>query len=174
MQVVDIEKIVSELYEHMSNRFYGKYKATVADNNDPDNSAKLVLKVPDVYGEEDSPWALPCLPAGKEHGFVVLPQNGENVWAEFCGGNPSIPIWSGGWWSKNELPSPGGIQTRVFVTPKGHKIIIDDEKDEMKLLHSEGAEISLTSDEIKLQIGGSKIVLSRDEVSINDGALQVK
>ena len=43
-------------------RFYGKYRGTVADNNDPLNKARLRLEVPDVLGEVTSGWALPCLP----------------------------------------------------------------------------------------------------------------
>ena len=52
-------------------RYYGKYRATVQDNQDPLAQARLMLQVPDVLGDVPTSWALPCLPAvGEADGRV--------------------------------------------------------------------------------------------------------
>ncbi|MBA4719440.1 MAG: hypothetical protein HRO68_10250 [Nitrosopumilus sp.] len=175
MSVQDYEKIMIKLYEELHSKHFGKYKGIVQKTDDPESRGRITVKGPDVYDDKDSPWALPSVPfAGKNHGVVLIPEKDDGVWIEFEAGDPARPIWSGGWWASDELPEPGGEKTRLLATSKGHKIIIDDEKDEMKLLHSDGAEISLTKDEIVLKVGDTKIVLNRQEVNINNGALQVK
>ena len=51
---------------------------------------------PDVLGEADTPWAMPCvtLPLSDDVGSG-LPEIGSNVWIEFEQGDPEYPIWSG-------------------------------------------------------------------------------
>jgi hypothetical protein len=39
-------------------------------------------------------------------GFWAIPPVGANVWIEFEGGDPSHPIWSGGFWELGEFPAP--------------------------------------------------------------------
>lgn len=62
----------------------------------------------------------------------------------------------------------------ILETPKGHKIVLGDENDELCLHHASGSEIRITSDEISLKIGSSQIVLRASEVNVNNGALVVK
>jgi len=84
-------------------RFIGKYRGVVTDNNDPQNRGRLKAKVPDVFGELESDWALPCAPySGKDVGFFILPPIGANVWMEFEHGSPDYPIWSGCFWAEGE------------------------------------------------------------------------
>ena len=89
-------------------RFYGKYRGTVVDNNDPLQLARLQVQVPDVLGALTTSWALPCLPvAGNEMGVFALPPVGANVWVEFEQGDPDFPIWTGGFWDDaGRPPSP--------------------------------------------------------------------
>ena len=170
-----IEQIAVEAAEFMRSRYFGKYRGLVRDVNDPENLGRIVAQVPEVYGDEDSPWALPAVPfAGKEHGFVVLPEVGDGVWIEFEAGYPSRPIWTGCWWASGELPAPGGAATRVLVTSGGHKVILDDDENKLQLLHSGGSEITMTNNEITLKIASTQIVLSASGVSINNGAFEVK
>lgn len=172
----DTERIIVEAAEYMRTRFFGKYRGIVQDNDDPENLGRIRASVPEVYGEDlDSPWALPCVPfAGDSHGLVLLPEVGDGVWIEFEAGDISMPIWTGFWWGSNEIPNPGSTQARVLVTSDGHKLIMDEQESEIKLIHSSGAELTMTETEITLKIESNQIKLSSSGVNINDGSFEVR
>ncbi len=171
----DMESLVVEAAEFIRDHYFGKYRGKVQDVNDPENLGRIVAQVPEVYGELNSPWAMPSVPfAGKNHGLVVLPEVDDGVWIEFEAGDISRPIWSGCWWASDEMPSSSGVQTRVLVTSGGHKLVLDDEKGKLQLLHSGGAEFTMTGDDITIKIGSSQITLSPSGVNINNGALEVR
>jgi uncharacterized protein involved in type VI secretion and phage assembly len=163
-------------------RFYGKYRGVVTENDDGDANrgkklGRIKAKVPDVFGDEESGWAMPCVPyAGKHVGTFLIPPKDAFVWIEFEHGDPDYPIWSGCFWGENEVPvsqySPDlkvvktGIGTIsvndsagkagvTVETTKGMKIVVDDN----------GIEITNGS--------GATVKLSQKQVSINDGALEV-
>lgn len=163
----DIEKIVVELAEYKGSCFFGKYRGTVENVNDKENLGRITAKVPDVYGEAVSPWALPSVPfAGKNHGLVVLPEKGDGVWIEFEAGDVSRPIWVGFWWSKKEMPKPGGSKTRILATSAGHKVILDDDKKSLQILHSNGSsKITMTNDG-KIVINGAKVVVEANDIEL--------
>jgi len=80
----------------MSVKYFGKYRGLVTDNRDPEQMGRIRARVPDVLGEADTPWAMPCvtLPLSDDVGSG-LPDIGSNVWIEFEQGDPEYPIWSG-------------------------------------------------------------------------------
>ena len=85
--------------------FYGKYRGVVTENKDPLMLGRIRATVPAVLGDRETGWALPCAPYGGDGvGFVFLPPNETNVWIEFEGGNPDLPIWSGCFWVTGEIP----------------------------------------------------------------------
>jgi len=169
------QRLLVELSELVRSRYFGKYRGVVKNVNDIENMGRIKAYVPEIYGEEESPWALPCVPfAGKNHGLVALPEEKDGVWIEFEGGDPSKPIWTGCWWGSEDMPDPGSPKTRVFVTSGGHKLILDDDQNKVQLLHSDGGKISISDSEIKLKIGSTQIVLSANGVSINNGSLEVR
>lgn len=89
----------------LDGRFFGKYRATVVDPNDPTGRGRLKVRAPAVMGEAEI-WALPCLPlAGPGMGLYLLPPAGAGVWVEFEAGDPSFPIWSGGFWGDGQAPT---------------------------------------------------------------------
>lgn len=175
MMTSDMEQKIVELAEFQRGRYFGKYRGLVQDVDDPENMGRIVAQVPEVYGQEYSPWALPSVPfAGKNHGFVALPEVGDGVWIEFEAGDLSRPIWTGCWWASGEMPASAGTKTRVLVTTAGHQLILDDKESKVQLLHSGGAEITLTDTEIKLKIGSTQLVLSATGVNINNGSFEVR
>ena len=172
---LNAESLLVEVAEYVRTRFFGKYRGLVRDVDDPEKLGRIVAQVPEVYGDVDSPWALPAVPfAGEKHGLVVLPEVEDGVWIEFEAGDISRPIWSGCWWAKEELPEPGAKAVRALVTSGGHKVVLDEEANKVQLLHPDGAELTMTDNDITLKIGSTKIVLSASGVSINTGALEVK
>ncbi len=169
------ERLLVEAAEYIRSRYFGKYRGLVRDVDDPENLGRIVAQVPEVYGGMDSPWALPAVPfAGDGHGLVVLPEVDDGVWIEFEAGDISRPVWSGCWWASGELPAPGAKAVRTLVTSGGHKFVLDDEAKKLQLLHSGGAELTMTDNDITLKIGATQIVLSASGVSVNNGALEVK
>lgn len=174
----DSERLLLEVADYVRNRYFGKYRGLVKEVGDGDNLGRIKAQVPEVYGENDdalSPWALPCVPlAGQDHGLVLLPEVDDGVWIEFEAGDISRPIWTGCWWADGELPAPGAPRVRALVTTTGHKLVLNDEDNKVQLLHADGAELTMSDNEITLKIGSTKIVLSSRGVSVNNGALEVR
>lgn len=101
-------------------RFHGIYRGKVHNVNDPTKKGRLQIKVPQVNGDGELDWALPCFPyltqtpgldatatPDATHGHPVvgktkkitlrLPRRGDPVWVMFEAGNPDRPVWLGTW-----------------------------------------------------------------------------
>jgi uncharacterized protein involved in type VI secretion and phage assembly len=169
-----LERLVVDVTEQVRKRFYGKYRGIVTDVADPDQLGRIRAKVPEVLAEEDSPWALPCVPyAGKSHGVVWLPEVDDGVWIEFEAGDPARPIWCGGWWGNADLSDTANTKVRAFVTTNGHRIVVDEDQDVITVEHSGGGKVEITSNDMTLESGSGKVVLSAGGVDVNSGALKV-
>jgi type VI secretion system (T6SS) baseplate-like injector VgrG len=118
--------------ERHADRFYGKYRGLVVDNEDPLKIGRLTALVPEVLGEVTSGWALPCAPyAGTGAGLYAIPMVGAGVWIEFEAGDTSRPIWSGAWWSPGEVPmdeqsTPSEPTRKVLRSDLGLLVSLDD------------------------------------------------
>ena len=179
----EMEQLALEVSEYMRTRYFGKYRGIVKEVGEGDDLGKIKAEIPEVYGRGEreeggrviSPWALPCVPfAGPNHGFVVLPEVDDGVWIEFEAGDPSRPIWTGCWWADGDMPEPAGRETPVWITSGGHKVVLDDRDNKLQLLHSGGAELTMTDNDITLKIGQTQIVLSSSGVNVNNGAFEVR
>ena len=130
---------------------YGKYRAFVIDNNDPEKRGRLRLYIPSVLGDAETGWALPCFPfgGGPSYGWFAVPEKDAQVWAEFEEGDISRPIWTGVFWPREEdVPADAAKSpptTRIFQTPSGHIMQFDDETGEesFRLFHPREAEITI-------------------------------
>jgi hypothetical protein len=162
--------------------YYGKYRGSVVDNNDPMVMGRLQVSVP-ALGLANA-WALPCFPfTGDQAGAWMIPSPATGVWVEFEQGDIDYPIWSGCWYgSAAEVPplvreaSPGappivlqtGGQTTVMLSdapgPTGGIL----------LQTPTGGRISISDDGIILSNGkGATITLVGPTVTLNEGALVV-
>jgi len=83
------------------NRFFGKYRATVNDNLDPNRLGRCRLLIPEVYGGEVTDWAYPVNNA--IFGMAFVPPINGRVWAEFEAGDLNRPLYSMACYA-----SPGG------------------------------------------------------------------
>ena len=161
-------------------RFYGKYRAFVQDNQDPETRGRLRLRVPSVLVDQATAWALPCLPFGglADHGFFAIPEVGAQVWVEFEEGNLSHPIWTGVFWQQaGDTPSEAAKTeptTRILKTPSGHVLQFDDEAgaERFRLAHPAGTELHIDENGTVdlLDAGGNQLVLdaARGEVELKD------
>jgi hypothetical protein len=118
--------------ERGTDRFYGKYRGLVVVNVDPLQQGRIQAMIPEVLGEIPSTWALPCSPyAGMGSGFWAIPPIGAAVWMEFEAGDPSRPIWTGGWWTAAEVPmdekaTPAQFTTKILRSDFGLLVALDD------------------------------------------------
>ena len=173
--MAELERIVADLVEKAERRFYGKYRGTVIDNEDPSRLGRVKVSVPSVLGQDVvTGWATPCVPYGGAagQGLLFVPERGAGVWVEFEEGDLEFPIWVGTYWCKpggdSQAPKPNdaaGTQLRevqqpptrkIIKTAKGHTIQFEDADDAEMLLLREGSQ-------------GHLITMNKDGVRIVDG-----
>lgn len=146
-----MEELLLQLARQFQNKYFGKYRGFVVDNNDPEQLGRLRLTVPAVLGDASTGWALPCLPFGglARQGFFAIPEIYAQVWVEFEAGNLNAPIWTGTFWQQQgDPPSEAALSpptTRVFKTPSGHVLQFDDEAgaEKFRLAHPAGTETTV-------------------------------
>lgn len=74
----------------------------MTDALDPLGICRIRARVPSVYGDTESSWALPCLPfADKKIAAKYIPSVGSLVWIEFENGELELPIWTGFFYSQS-------------------------------------------------------------------------
>jgi uncharacterized protein involved in type VI secretion and phage assembly len=146
-------------HDSTQDRFYGKYRGLVSDNQDPLNLGRLKARVPEVLGDVETGWASPCAPyAGPKAGFFAVPPRDAGVWIEFEAGDPSRPIWVGAWWGKAEVPpKPGGGQTKpatkILRSDEGLIVALDD--DAQKIFISDAD----AKNQVVIEVKSGKITL---------------
>lgn len=174
MHTSEFEDQLVDLVEWRHEHAFGKYRGTVDSVGEGDNLGFISVKVPELFGANHVVDRVrPCSPfAGSKHGLVAIPEPGDGVWVEFEGGKVSLPIWTGFWWADGEIPEPKGKLVRSFITTKGHKLLLDDDADEVKVLHSEGAELTMTGSDITIKIGDSSIKLTSSGITLQVGAAE--
>jgi uncharacterized protein involved in type VI secretion and phage assembly len=132
--------------------------------------------VADVFGEEESGWAMPSVPyAGSQVGLFLIPPSNASVWIEFEHGNPDYPIWTGCFWAENEVPvSPASADKKVLKTGAG-TITLDDTQgaNSVTIETTSSLKIKMDQQGIEISNGSQKIMISTSSVSVNDGALEV-
>jgi uncharacterized protein involved in type VI secretion and phage assembly len=172
---IDIPELTVQVAERIRNSYFGKYRGLIKNVDDPLKIGRVTATVPEIYGEEECPWALPAVPfAGNKHGLVLIPEVNDGVWIEFEAGDISRPIWTGFWWASDELDDVSKTRARALVTTEGHRLVLDDEGQEIQVLHSKGAEIKMTGDDITLTIGGTEIKLTKTDLTLKSGSGKIK
>jgi uncharacterized protein involved in type VI secretion and phage assembly len=170
------EELILRLIEKMENRFYGKYRGIVTDNKDPENLGRIKAKIPEVLGDVESGWALPCVPySGSGKGLFIIPESDDGVWIEFESGDIFRPIWVGCWWSNGEIPNSAPPEQKIIKTKSGHCINLDDSTGSEKIIIKDksGGKITMDAMGITIEKGSQKVKVASSSVTINDTALEV-
>lgn len=161
--------------------YYGKYRGTVASNEDPKKRGRLSVLVPAVLGSV-AVWALPCVPyAGPNLGFYFMPEVGTNVWVEFEAGDLNYPVWTGFFWTETDVPAADADPKIKFIRTNKFTLRIDDGNGEIIIENDSGSQIKLTAQEIlhksstvkQEASGGRKTELSAAGFKVNDVSLEV-
>jgi hypothetical protein len=159
---MDVENPVGEA----APRYYGKYRGTVVENIDPMQLGRILARIPDVFGDQPSSWAMPCVPAaGIQAGCFILPPVGSQVWMEFEQGNPDHPIWTGGFWSAAADVPVWAISPPPV--PPGQNIVLQT-TGQNSLVLSDGMS-SWASGIILKSAGGAMIVVNENGIYIDNG-----
>jgi hypothetical protein len=169
----DNEDQLTKLIRWQKSHLFGKYPGTVESVEEGDDLGIISVKMPAAWGKNRViKKVLPCSPfAGSKHGFVAIPEPGDGVWVEFVGGITSRPIWTGFWWANGAMPEPKGKLVRTFITSKGHKLVLDDDNNKVTLLHADGAEMTMTDQDITIKIGDSSAKLTSSDITLTAGAV---
>jgi uncharacterized protein involved in type VI secretion and phage assembly len=165
-------------------RYYGKYRGTVINVEDPMRMGRIMAEVPQVYGMLPSTWAMPCVPfAGIQSGEWTIPPIGAGVWIEFEQGDPNYPIWTGGYWGSGTEPpamaqlAPASVNHYVVQTALQNTLQVSDlpgPTGGILLKTTTGAMIAINELGITLSNGqGATIVMAGPTVTVNAGALTV-
>jgi uncharacterized protein involved in type VI secretion and phage assembly len=177
----------SVLHEYLRSHFFGKYRGTVSDNDDPTSRGRIKVKVPAILGDLEV-WAMPCVPyAGAGVGFYSVPPSGAGVWVEFEAGDPSYPVWTGCFWADGELPDTSGPDVKIWKTDS-LTLRLDDSADEALVQNSAESKTTWSTDVttesgpasfavgstgVVSELGAGKLEVTPASVSINNGAFQV-
>ena len=158
-------------------QFFGKYRGTVSDNLDPNGLGRIKATVRDVFGDQESGWAMPCAPyAGNGVGFFMIPPKGAGVWIEFEHGDPNYPIWTGCYWARGEVPASPALPDKKVIKTQTATLTLDDTAGAsgVTIETTSGLKIVMNTSGIQITDGqGAKIELSGPKVSVNDSALEV-
>ena len=168
-------------------QYFGKYRATVINNIDPEMRGRLMLMIPDVLNLIPSTWAEACAPlagpTGPPMGVYMVPPIGAGVWVEFEHGNPDYPIWVGcRWGAASDIPplARAGLPVApniVLQTLAQNSIVISDlpgPTGGIMLKSLTGASIIVNDTGIYIQNGkGASITMVGPAVTINQGALTI-
>jgi hypothetical protein len=167
------DRVLEELIERLRTRFYGKYRGIVTEVDA--ETMRVKAFVPTVLGEVETGWCMPCVPyAGSGVGFAFLPAVESGVWIEFEGGDPSFPVWVGGYWREGEVPAEAGEEVRVIVTAAPLELKLDDQQRSIALSDASGNTLTLDASGISLESSGSSVLVSDASVSVNEGSLEVQ
>ena len=179
MESGTLERLVVELATQSRTRHYGKYRGVVTDNADPSAIGRIKAQVPDVFGATVfTPWATPCAPyTGAGVGLHAIPPVGAGVWIEFEAGDPSRPIWSGGWWGTSDVPadqngSAAKPPLKILRSDQGLMVALDDAANTLSLSDANGSNfmtISVNDGQIKVQCT-SKVIVEAPLIELTDGA----
>jgi hypothetical protein len=146
---------------------FGKYRGLVIDNIDPEQIGRLMVQVPDVFGELPTSWAMPCVPAsGIQSGMFIVPSIGAQVWIEFEQGDPNYPIWVGGFWGVfADVPALALIPPAI---PPGGNIVLQTPMQNM-IMVSDAPPTPVTGGIVLKSVSGAMIVVNETGIYISNG-----
>lgn len=139
-------------------RYYSSYRGTVGNTDDPENRGRIQIYVPSIYGANlFKYWALPKgMYSGNGIGFYAMPNEGDNIWVEFEGGDARRPIWDYGHWNKDKGIENVTPEKKIFQTTTGLKLIFDDEAGQIDVIGKDDFKLTLNSAGVHLGKGGAE------------------
>jgi uncharacterized protein involved in type VI secretion and phage assembly len=131
----------------------------VTDNKDPENLARVRVRLPWHAGSDTSFWARSAMPmAGNDRGTYFLPEIGDEVLVGAEDGDPSHLYVLGMLWNGKQNPpagnDDGANNKRLIKSREGHTVRFSDDKSAPEI-------------EVKLA-DGKQVLLDKDGIIITD------
>ncbi|MEA2593658.1 MAG: hypothetical protein QOF01_127 [Thermomicrobiales bacterium] len=137
----------------------------VTNNLDEKKLARVKVKFPTLFEDDESFWARLAVPmAGKERGYLTMPEVNDEVLVAFEHGDPNRPFVLGALWNGQDLPPKGTadlvdgsgvVNQRIWRSRTGHLFLFDDTdgKEAIQIIDKTGKNhITITSSDNKLEV----------------------
>ena len=174
----------------------GLYLASVLDNRDPENLARVFVRVAGLTRQRSDLWArLGTVMAGRDSGTLFIPEVGDEVLVAFVRGDIRAPCVMGALWSKTAPPpsvgdppasvmlirSRNGVTLRILddkdnkslvvETPGGQRLTLEDSPGTVRAEDTYGNSVTLSPSGVKVN-AASTVEISAGMVSVNAGMSQ--
>ena len=143
----------------VSGQMPGLVEAIVVDNVDPERLGRVRVMYPTLPDEPESHWARLVMPmAGRNRGWMTIPEIGDEVMVSFMHGDVEHAIVVGSLYNGVDRPPYANEDKennlRVFQSRSGHKVTFDDTKG------AERIELVTHNQEIRVEWDAANKVLS--------------
>ena len=140
----------------------------VIDSADPDRLGRIRVRLP-TCGQLETDWLEVAAPAaGKDKGLVALPDSGDRVLLLLPRHDPAQAIVLGGLYGSAGAPDAGVRDGRVkrytWVTPRGQRIYLDDERREIRIENDGGTRLTLAPGRARISSSGGSFVELTDDL----------
>ena len=97
------------------------------------------------------------------------------MWVEFEGGDPDYPIWTGCFWGDGEAPAIRDRPETKIIKTDTATIKLDDYPEDkgITIETKSGLKIVMNSSGIEIRNEIANVKVTKEKVSINNGALDV-
>ena len=158
--------------------------ALVTNNQDPDGLCRVKVRYPWHDKPTESYWARLAMPmAGKERGFVLIPEVGDEVVVGFEREDLRFPYVLGALWNGKDKPplanGDGHNDKRTLTSRKKHHLLFDDgAQGVVELAHEKGRKVTIDDHGIVVQDEhGNQIKIDSDSGAMSlqaSGQLSIK
>lgn len=110
--------------------YYGVYAGVVVDNDDPEQRARVKVRLPWISADYTTEWMpVAQIYAGAGYGAYWIPEVDDQVLVQFLRGQLRQPVVTGSLYSQAAAPHAargGGSDPKYFRTAGGHMLMMED------------------------------------------------
>jgi hypothetical protein len=160
---------ITDLAKRAERSLFGRYRAKVVDNADPKKRGRLKLTIPSVFGTQPTDWVPGAFPlASPAEAWLVVPEIGSHVLAEFVEGDRSAPIWTAAYLPEASDPTADHDLDQgtmhLIRSRSGVAVRIEDDGDQnfvIAVIHPGGGELRIDAEGIVTvkDEGGAQITM---------------
>lgn len=151
-------------------RYYSQYRAYAYNVSDPENRGRITVKCPEIYGSNNESNFCECIGiAGLNGGGIIaMPKSGDMVYVSFMYGDINFPVWTGGGWADNELPT--SFSNITIFTKGGGRIDVGDNDvtitcNSTKVIVKKNGTVSVDAKQIKLGENADQFSVKGNELN---------
>jgi uncharacterized protein involved in type VI secretion and phage assembly len=170
-----VPKVTDRHGRPVSGQMPGLVEGIVVDNVDPEKLGRVKVKFPTLPEAPESTWARLAMPmAGRERGWMTIPEIDDEVLVSFVHGNHDNAVVVGSLYNGVDTPPYANEDEennlRVFQSRSGHRLTFDDTKGEERMeLISHNEEIRVIWDAkaktVSVYSGKDIIVEAKETIS---------